>query len=277
MKIEYIFEGNNIRVTFEKMPYAENIICTKKQIPGGYLYSYETNDESEKSLMSLSYLVELVKDNLDKKNYLLLHDGLSAYFNRQLYPKINQFERLLRGVYRLIVLKDPKQKVDETAKNLETVNFESLHILFFCDKNNSKVINKFCEKSFTLYELKEEINKLEDKSWWKQAFQTKHTFIPKNFQKIRKCRNAVMHAHNFLYNEFLDYNKLMDKANKELIAIIDEILDGQKEMPAFDPEMLNLIANSEPIQSILNKIARQLSPMEELCESIPYGDVFNKL
>jgi hypothetical protein len=179
---------------------------------------------------------EQVARELDKKNTeicgrfnpTILINECSAYFNKSLFPLINEFERKLRNLlYLASSLKGDKDLNDRIA-NLESMDLGSIFDLLFTDieffKGVKGMINKMT-RNFTRDEVLRNINKLEENVLWdsflgKECVET----LRKNFDSVREHRNHVMHAHNIDYAQFQSARKLFKDINKELDSVIGELL-----------------------------------------------------
>lgn len=68
------------------------------------------------------------------------------------------------------------------------------------------------------------ISAFEEKTLWDEMFTKDFPFLPDNFDKIRRRRNDIMHAHNISYEDYKSSKKLVEKANLELKRISEQIL-----------------------------------------------------
>lgn len=251
MKLEFVCQGKSVKEKFESIECKEKIQFSAKEIKTSFLCSYEIMTTEEDDYKLLSDLHKQIINSLGDMEYLLTMDEASTYFNQKLYPDINKFERSLRKLYRIVVMRDKNGKLPNNAKDLENADFEKLHFLFFCDLNYIETIRKFCNGQFTEQELKNKIKATKEGSWWKRAFGDEYTFIPNNFEKIKICRNDIMHAHNYFYEDYIKHAKLMEKSNNELNKILNNVLENNIKLPRFTPILLN-----ENLNKILGEIGK---------------------
>lgn len=166
-----------------------------------------------------------INEDLVQYNPIVLENESAAYFNRQLYPLVNSFERYLRQFLYLKTNLSGDLKSTKTLEGLEKMTFEQIYNLLFVDQ-------KFCSaaQSFTAnkkYSKKELIAKLQEFKetclWDTIVEQNVLTMIKDDFLKLKDYRNDIMHAHNINYKTFNEAHTLFTKANIQLIAEINAL------------------------------------------------------
>lgn len=179
---------------------------------------------------------------------IILTNGSAAYFNKMLYPFVNDFERKLRKLlYSASVIK-PEEDKNNNISNLEEKDFGTIFDLLFWDLNfrdktksfvnaNNKNSIKWTGYSSDLYKYLD--NTKEDLLWDRLLFNKVPT-LRNNFSEIRMRRNDVMHAHNIDKNDFRRTKQLFKKVNNELDDAIDS-LSNDTLIPNIDIPPINCV------------------------------------
>lgn len=179
-----------------------------------------------------------ILDSLNRKvceNYrpTVLANECSAYFNKALYPIVNEFERKLRKLLYLASSLHGDENSQKVIVGLEEQELGNIFETLFSDaafvKKAKETINKTLSWQFTRAELLDAINKLDENRLWTlllgdDCVET----LCSSFSEIRNYRNDVMHAHNIDYEQFNKAHKLFKKVNTELDSAIGKLI-GAKE------------------------------------------------
>ena len=262
MKIEYLFSdtknkevlSNYTYVPESKSKSAQSIEIKKdiRDFQGNdkWILSFTIKGENEIVAKHLS----IINDDIIKYGPTVLTNESSAYFNRTVYPLINEFERKLRKyIYlRISVFNDGKDDdnkitVEEKSDNdnddkakkktkenknrmviftLEKMEFGDLYKSLFTDENvintfNKRVQSRISSKSF--YE--KVLSEIEEKTIWDTIKGiNEDDCIKNNFLIITDYRNDTMHAHNISYSDFCKQRKMFETVIDYLDTEIEKIL-----------------------------------------------------
>lgn len=190
------------------------------------------------SVPGVSMEAAKILDPLNRKvceNYrpTVLANECSAYFNKALYPIVNEFERKLRKLLYLASSLHGDENSQKVIVGLEEQELGNIFETLFSDaafvKKAKETINKTLSWQFTRAELLDAINKLDENRLWTlllgdDCVET----LCSSFSEIRNYRNDVMHAHNIDYEQFNKAHKLFKKVNTELDSAIGKLI-GAKE------------------------------------------------
>lgn len=229
---EYLFTSAEYKTELESLVVSEKV--TKKVI---------TLENSECWTLSISVdgegkdaaklLDPLNRQICEKYKPTVLTNECSAYFNKALYPTVNEFERKLR---KLLYLASSLQGDDNSHNVIVRLEEQDLGTIFetlFSDstfvKKAKETVTKTLSWQFTREELVNAINKIDEHKLWTvllgdDCVET----LCKSFSNLRNYRNDVMHAHNIDYERFNTAQKLFKKVNEELDSAIGKLI-GAKE------------------------------------------------
>lgn len=187
----------------------------------------------------------------------------SEYYNKLLFPLVNEFERKLRKLLYLAASISDNKAAFDTFRNLEEKTLGEIFNLLFVDTkfvaNMKKRVNGTDEfngqKSYSKAEIQEFLSGVEEHTLWDTLFNgSSPSTIRLKFREVFDYRNKVMHAHNIGRDLFGKARYLFDKINKELNSEIGKII-GQAEN---EPSKVKRNANSS-ISSAL--VAMDLSSL----------------
>lgn len=163
----------------------------------------------------------------------VLANECSAYFNRALYPLVNEFERKLRKLLYLASSLHGDENSQKVIVGLEEQELGKIFETLFSDasfvKKAKETITKTLSWQFTRAELLDAINKLDENRLWTLLLGDDCVkTLCGSFSEIRTYRNDVMHAHNIDYEQFNKAHRLFKKVNTELDLAIGKLI-GAKE------------------------------------------------
>lgn len=169
----------------------------------------------------------------EKYSPVVLSDECSAYFNKSLFPIINEFERKLRKLLYLASTLQESETNQNVISNLESKDLGEIFAILFSDdefvKNVRTAINKKTWQ-FTREELLTSIGKLDENTLWDKLLGGECVkTLCENFVKIKAYRNDVMHAHNINLSQYKEARTLLNKVNKELDIAIGELIGDKEE------------------------------------------------
>lgn len=193
-----------------------------------WIVRYEKKGNSEQTAIQFSEISEKVY-----KVFLptILTDESAEYFNKNLYPLVNQFERRLRKLLYLKVSLSNEEKLKSTIRDIEKKNFGDIYSILFIDNDFRTAARDRIKKLSTRSEMFEAIGSLTERTAWDILIgNSVLTIIKDNFALLKEYRNDVMHAHNIDYNKYNRAKKLFSDANQELEKQIGEIQQEPSEI-----------------------------------------------
>ena len=256
---KHVFEQKqDIKKELKINSHIEEIFDTE-----AWVVSYSTLSNGEEAAKLLSKVDEWVRNNTQA---IVLTNESSAYFNKSLFPIINDFER---GLRKLLYLMSAKRKDEKSAQNIKDIEQWDLGKLFdflFLDPEFSKNVRQLVrEKScnFTKEELFNDISRIAEVTCWDTLLGKDVVPSLRNrFFEVRKDRNHIMHAHNIGYKEFLEIKKLFTKINSEIGQAIDKIVGKRTRVdPNFNESL------SEALEAY-TKAIKELPSTQQLSENL---------
>lgn len=197
-----------------------------------WIVTYSLPGENEDSAKVLSQVNKYVVDHF---NPAVLTNESSAYYNRKLYPHINEFERKLR---KLLYLKSAIYHGEKKIDNIRDLEAKDLGVIFellFTDADFVKSVRaKVNEKTwqFTKKEIIVTLQGLTEDTVWNNLLGAGSlTVLSENFLTVKNYRNDVMHAHNIDAETFREAKKLFGDINKQLDTEIGLIIKKAEETP----------------------------------------------
>lgn len=223
---EYLFTdlSNYETIKEQKM----NKVSASFQIINGtdnFIVRYCVDGENEENAKLLSKINENIVTSFSPT---VLTDESSAYFNKKLFPYINEFERKLRKLLYLKSAINKSKKSFDNIKDLEQKDLGEIFDLLFTDENFVKnVKGKVNEKTWR-YTKKEIIasiqNIKEDAVWDLLMCEDAIPTLRNNYILVKMYRNDVMHAHNISLKRFSESKKMFKEINAQLDDEIAKII-----------------------------------------------------
>ncbi len=233
MRLKYLFENdkmNNKEFNFLEMHDFKFHIDELK----GCNYSiveYKIEGFNDKVAQKTSRINLIVVNEL-KPISVLINDS-SEYFNKRLYPLVNDFERKLRELLYLIKAINNLESAESKIYNLENIEFGKLFDILFSDKDFIKACKTTINDKtweFTKKEILESVSKLKENTLFDKLFNEEN--IPdfkNNFVAVRNYRNDVMHAHNINFEDYIKAKKLFEKINDQINNEINSLTNSKIE------------------------------------------------
>lgn len=183
-----------------------------------------------------------IKEYLDSRDiqFYEIRNECSLYFQKILYPKLQNFECGLRKLLQ-IAMCDAEEVLDKAYKRLSDklsggkkqeivekygfINATDLSDIFeflFVDKT---ILQPLKEKfSDTNWNLMNDVKDIKINSLWNCIFKQKYEGfeLDKFCKDLYNIRNDVMHFHNIDFKSFKEYLKLINKLNKQLERQLDK-------------------------------------------------------
>lgn len=236
---EYLFSTNENKMLIEEYR-PENITIEISEIEHTPLWivTYSLPNKNEDSAKKLSE----VHNTIMQYSPLVLSCESSEYYNRILFPMVNELERKLRKLLYLAASISGDEKDNESIKKLEEKDFGEIFDLLFIDQTFitelKKKVNAVKNTEFegkTKYS-KTEINTyldglVENTLWDKILSENDVATLRNRFRDVQQYRNDVMHAHNISREVFGKEKYLFEKINKELDIAIGGLLGITEDKP----------------------------------------------
>lgn len=268
--LEYLFINQESKE--ELFNYKENNINIKiKDIKESefWIAEFVLDKENEQSALALSKINE---DIIKSCDCITLTNESAFYYNKKLYPLINEFERKLRKLLYLASKLSSDSTDSEIIQELEKMDFGTLFELLFTDENfiknvKTKINNKTWK--YNKSEIMDELYNLEENTLWDKLLGAEIApTLRENFLIIKNYRNDIMHAHNIDTEHYKKIKKIFIIANKELDSAISDILDNKivklyKDSNQNFNEELRAAIDAESINKISNIYSQQLKEMAE--------------
>ena len=250
-----------------------------------WILSFTTQKENQDAAEHFSY----INDDIIKFNPKVLHNGCASYFNRAIFPKINDFERKLRHLLYLkcsLYNENLNEKSKIVLNELEKQDLGTVYELLFADK---QMVNKFRAKVNERYSSKLYYQKIlddmpENSIWNTVIGNNSNDYVKNNFLDIIDYRNDTMHAHNISYSDYLKQKNTFEKAIEFIDDEINKIISNpvSAEITETTVNTLydgilnhyldNLIPNKFKYnRPFLNSNPRWIELLEQ--KSYPYDDV----
>lgn len=256
MEQEYLFLKEKPSDSIKE--YAEDrATCEIKELKDsrGWIVTYSVDGEKKENAIDLSTIDDKIKKEY-KENAITLISGSSTYFNKMLYPHVNEFERKLRKLLYLKIAMNDDKRSEEVIKNVEKQDLGRLFEALFVDTEFVDIIKKKVNSGSKF--TKERIIKLieeeqENKYWDKIVGKESVENLRKNPDRVREYRNDVMHAHNIDYKTYSSAKDLFETINSEMDKAISEC-EGGTSQGQFDNVVKMLELASESMENAMKVI-----------------------
>ncbi len=229
---EYLFMSDQYKADLENLSISPKVTKEITTIENSKCWTLLISVPGE-SMEAAKILDPLNRKVCENYRPTVLANECSAYFNKALYPIVNEFERKLRKLLYLASSLHGDENSQKVIVGLEEQELGNIFETLFSDaafvKKAKETINKTLSWQFTRAELLDAINKLDENRLWTlllgdDCVET----LCSSFSEIRNYRNDVMHAHNIDYGQFNKAHKLFKKVNTELDSAIGKLI-GAKE------------------------------------------------
>ncbi len=260
MILEYLF--SNTEKSKELTEYIpEKVFLEIRNIEnsGLSIAVFSTSGENEESAKTLSIVDEYVINNF---NCIPLTNEAAHYFNKSLFPHINEFERKLRKLLYLLSKLSDKTDGTENIKELELMDLGTIFELMFSDIHFIKKVKETANNKswqFTKRELIQGLSEIEENPLWNRILGSNITpVLCDKFPLIKSYRNDVMHARNINAEKFKDAKKLFILVNNEL----SEAINSQLRIESKTIE-------SEKSETSFNKMIKEAIDVKKAFTSYP--------
>lgn len=253
MELQFLYTDDSYQETLSNINLPDNVVFSQSTKSGLHLFSYEIKGENSDGARTLSNIKIQLAELLDKEKYFLLIDGASEYYNNQLFPLYNCFERNLRQVISMAAVQDGNLKTQQRARELEYMDFGKIYESLFTSQDFwGKFKSIKGDMPLSKKDLIAKINALEEKTLWDEMFTRDFPFLPDNFDTIRIFRNDVMHAHNISYEKYKESKKLIELAIIELNRIKGLITNFDILSSSFE-DILNTLVKISKNAALMKK------------------------
>ena len=233
---EYLFLSDEYRAVVEEYTPSD-VIVEISSIENTQLWvaAFSVEGKNEDGAKKLSD----VHNTLAEYSPLVLSCESSEYYNRMLFPLINELERKLRKLLYLAVSISDNIEAKKSIQRLEEKDFGEIFDLLFIDMNfisnlkkriNADAKSEFNGKSkYSKQEIQAYLDTLDENLLWDVIL--KKDDVPtlrRRFRDVQTYRNDVMHAHNIVSSTYTKAKYLFEKINKELSITIGRLI-GQTE------------------------------------------------
>lgn len=267
MKQEYLFTDSTQYEDVKKYS-VDNVKSEIQKIDGTeyFIAIYSVSGENEENAKVLSRVNEYI---IEKFCPTVLTNESSAYFNKILFPYVNEFERKLRKLLYLKSIVNGSEKASENIRDLEDKDLGKIFELLFTDEQFVKnVKSKVNDKTwqFTKNEVVESIQTLTEDTLWDLLMG--HETIAKlrnNYIKVKGYRNNVMHAHNIGMKTFFESKKMFIEINNQLDEEIAKVITH----PDKVKEETKKVRFNETLS---DEIAKLQIEKEELRRAVAWAD-----
>lgn len=228
MKLQYLCSNKKV---IEKIreKYQSDVTIKKLEETNFSIIEFNECQDNEDNAKELSRIAD--ESEKEFPSLQLIENESSEFFNKELYPLFNEFERRLRKVLYLAKAIGSNQNCNyKGIDSLEKKNFSYIYNILFIDNNfvsecNSKF--KSLNKSFSKEQFQKTFSFVadykEDTNWSKlPLLDESASTIKTNFKDLKDFRNDIMHAHNMSFEKYCMAKDLAEKANKELETLIQK-------------------------------------------------------
>ena len=173
---------------------------------------------------------------LEEDDLIVVSNEASEYFNKRLFPLVNEFERKLRKLLYLATIDNPDYK--NKIQMLEEKDLGTIFGILFVDNDFMKTIQKWINENKQLVSKNEIINYLnglKENDLWSKLFKKNNDDVLKNnYILVKNFRNDVMHAHNINYETYNEAAKLFTSICKQLDDEIKKCVVVSSEKKQFN-------------------------------------------
>lgn len=236
MKNEYLFSTEENRETIDNYkPEGVEVKTLSLENRDLWVATFSIPSENEESAQKLSD----VHTYVETFSPTVITCESSAYFNRTLYPKVNEMERKLRKFLYIATSLSDNETAKSSITKLEEMDFGNIFDLLFIDRRfienfKSHVnVNSKREVSlrdrYTKAELQAYLNSLSEQTLWDELIsENMVSTLRAKFRDIHMYRNDVMHAHNISKEVYGKAQYVFKKVNQELDEAISTFTSPRK-------------------------------------------------
>ncbi len=253
MRNEYLFLSDENRAAVEKYkPDSITVEISDNKKSPLWIVRYSLERKNEDSAKKLSE----VHTALMQYSPLVLSCESSEYYNRILFPLVNELECKLRKLLYLAASISDNEEAKENIKQLEKKDFGEIFELLFIDPNfvtgmkiriNAESKSVFNGKSkYSKGEIQDYMDSLDEHVLWDTMLGKEDVpTLRSRFRDVQTYRNDIMHAHHIGKDLFGKARYLFSKINKELDSAIIKLIGTPNGKPSAPKSDVNkAIANA---------------------------------
>lgn len=272
MNQEYLIQ-NNAEIEAIKSYKPQNVEKRMFSANNGncWYVRFSADGDNENAAKQLSSLDEHVQTSF---HVTVLESGCSAYFNKRLYPIINEFENNLRKLLYLTSAINQDEKSTANITGLEAQDFGQIFTLLFVDnafvdkvKGDIKNRNR---DYFSKADVIASIESIDENTLWDVLLgKDSVPLLRKRFNDVRTYRNDVMHSHYINWKRYRDISDLYKKINVELDEAINDIEVVESKTPSkhnFNQVLEGALRTQELIASIMDSVKQNMEQSQYLSE-----------
>ncbi len=235
----------------KKFKIYHNCICNNN---GEYFFKiYTLGKENLRTAKVLNNINNEIKRSIQHKDYYIIqtYDESSKYLCDKIYPKFNEFERKIRRLIYLILIKsfgklwaqetisaELKDKINNKVHSTDAIIEQALQEMDIKDLENflfeprywfnlENVINNDLSlenvKGLEKDEILKRLEKIQKYKLWDKCFsEIKITDLEEKLENIRKLRNKVAHFKEITLDAYADGQKLLKSIIKEIDVAIEK-------------------------------------------------------
>ena len=223
---EYLLQDNSEKNSIKTYnPSGINVRWFSASDGKCWYVQYSADSDNEETAKRLSEVDEYIVQNY---HVTILENGVSAYFNKRLYPYVSGFEYKLRKLLYLTSAINHDDQTSANISNLESLDFGQLFTLLFIDNSfMSKVRDDIKNRNrefFSKAEVLAAIKSVDENTLWDDLLGKDSVPTLRNrFGDVRLYRNDVMHSHHLNYQKYKDVLAFFKTVNFELTLALEDI------------------------------------------------------
>ena len=196
---------------------------------------FSVDGDNEEAAKTLSKLDNVIRS---KFNVTILESGCAAYFNKRLYPLINNFENKLRKLLYLTSAINENDTANNNIENLEAKNLGDIFLMLFIDKDFVKKVKEkvkeIKQECYTKDTVLSAIDDLEESALWDKLLgKNMVPTLRKRFNDIRAYRNIVMHSQPYMnWEQYKEIHELYSIVNSELEEALHDVEVVESKAPS---------------------------------------------
>ena len=252
---------------------------------------FKCEGENEKSARILS---EVHDDITSRFKVLTLESECSKYFNRRLYPLINEFECLLRKVLFIFgALNDDGDSLTR-IESIESLDYGAIiSMLFIDDSFMSQLKDDIKKRNKEHFSKKDIVDFLQSTSevtlWDRLVGEKQAPTLRMKFGLVRDYRNDIRTLFITINSELKEVIEKIEvkehnkKEKKKVNQLLDDALSAQEKIneiyrPIMDEiqKETNLYPDIFTITKICSDLEQQLKPIEEFYNSSPVREMIQE-
>ena len=232
---------------------------------------FSADGENEETAKRLSELDTYIQTSF---HVTVLESGCSAYFNKRLYPLINEFENDLRKLLYLTSAINRDEKSATNIANLESQDFGQIFTMLFIDNSFMGKVKEDVKNRnrdfFSKAEVITAIESVDENTFWDEHLgKDSVPTLRKRFIDARTYRNDVMHSHHISWERFRKILALYKAINTEMDKAIHEIEVVESKAPSkptFNQALEGVLRTQEMLAAIADAMKPSILQAQRISE-----------